>query len=457
MNRLNHMKLNEHAERAYNDKASSLLQQLNVQSMRPQSHARQAWRPDVHISATIPFKDIRDLKTSRRDREGKEASRAFHHEGKVIEIAGDGFQLLKRIAEGIHKSSDIRDCVSVSVLIDLIFDWIQATYKGETSVTMSDYVLQQVGKKIQTYDVWIPIAATRIQSEFEFGKMTFRTITRQLLDQWESEQRRAHPEAAAANDEFFERWRKALLGLAAATISLEAEPQRAYELGAAEADRTMALLRCLSPLNGFPFVVSNSVPLGQESSRGYQYFMTHNGQVAFASSGVEHTPYDEWRLDDLELAEMRSSFSMEKFSTLLKEKKPRAFQKDVIHALQLYGKSSTLREPGDKLTYILASLEALLLADRNQTIDDLVDRLVMFVDRTLEGRKDAVSTIKSIYDRRLAFVHSEHTRQDLQLLEKFMVIAWTFFINVIGNANTYKTKLEFVNGIDRLKLSRGLP
>jgi hypothetical protein len=183
--------------------------------------------------------------------------------------------------------------------------------------------------------------------------------------------------------------------------------------------------------------------------------MTQKGRIAFSSSGFEATPYDEWRIGHDSLAMMKS-FGMEKFSALLKEKKATSFQKDLMHALQLYGKSSTLKEPADKLTYILAPLEALLIADRTQNVDDLADRLVMFVDKKASGRKEALLVVRKIYDRRLSFVHSEHTKQDLQLLEKFMVIAWTFFINVIGNANTCRSRLDFISGIDHAKLSGGL-
>lgn len=450
------MQLNEHAVKAYNEKALGLLRNLVVRPLGPPANTNPTWRPDVHVAASVPYQDIRNLKTSRSDREGKEASKAFYHEGKTVEISGDGYQTLKRVAEGMQKTPDLRDSVSMSVLTSSIFDWIEARYKQVTTVSMTEYVLDQVKARIQEYEVWIPIAATRVQSSFEFGNMRIQTVTRAMLDQWETESRQTHPEASSALDVFFPRWRKAILGLAAATIQLRGEPQRAYELASAEAERTLALLRCLSHYSCFPFTVSNSVPLGQETPKGYQYFMTQEGRIAFSSSGFKGTPYDEWRIDNADLALMRSSLGMEKFSALLKEKKATSFQKVLLNALQLYGRSSTLKEPADKLSYIFASLEALLIADRTQSVNDLADRLVMFVDKAPAGRKDALRTIRTVYARRLSFVHSELTRQDLQTLEKFMVIVWTFFINVIGNANKYKSRLDFINAIDNLKLSGGL-
>lgn len=449
------MQLNEHAVRAYNEKAMSLLQQLTAEPTQPLATGHSTFQPDVHISGTFTDEDIKDLKTSRRDRQGNVVSKTFYHEGKAIELAGDGYQILKRVAEGIHKAPDLRNSVSVTVLMDLIFEWIEARYTNNTSLSMTEYVLHQANQKIREYEVWIPIAATRVQSQFEFGNMQIRTITRAMLDEWEAEDRQAHPEVSSANDVFFERWRKALLGLAAATIRIRAEPTRAYELASAEAERTLAVLRCLSFYSCFPFTVSNSVPLGEESTKHFKYIMTHEGRIVFSSSGFKDTRYDEWRIDNVDL-ELMKSYGLDKFSALLKEKKPTSFQRDLLHALQLYGRSSTLRDPADKLTYIFAALEALLSADRTQSFDDWADRLIMFVDKVAAGRKDALRTTRTVFARRLSFVHSEHTRQDLESLEKFMIIAWTFFMNVVGNANTFKSRPDFIRAIDNSILSGGL-
>jgi hypothetical protein len=449
------MQLNEHAVRAYNDKAMRLLQQLTTGPVQPPATGHSSFQPDVHISATLTDEDIKDLKTSRRDREGNEVSRAFYHEGKTIELAGEGYQVLKCVAEGMRKAPDLRDAVSMTVLIDLIFDWIEVRYKDETSLSMTEFVLHQVTQKIREFEVWIPIAATRVQSQFEFGNMEIRSITRDMLDEWETRERQEHPEASSAHDVFFERWRKALLGLAAATIKIRAEPTRAYELAFAEAARTLAVLRCLSFYSGVPFTVSNSVPLGEENTKHFMYVITLEGRIVSWSSGFKDTRYDEWRIDNADL-ELMKSYGMDKFSALLKQKKPTSFQRDLLHALQLYGRSSTLRDPADKLTYIFAALEALLSVDRKQSFDDWVYRLIMFVDTAAAGRKNALRTTRTVFARRLSFVHSEHTRQDLESLEEFMIIAWTFFMNVVGNADTFKFRADFIEAIDNKILSGGL-
>jgi hypothetical protein len=183
--------------------------------------------------------------------------------------------------------------------------------------------------------------------------------------------------------------------------------------------------------------------------------MTQEDKVVFSTSGIEQTPFDRWTIDNEYMAEMKQ-FGLDTLDTLLKVQSPTAFQRTVLDALQLYGRSSTLRESADKLTYILTPLEALLLLNKTQSPEDLAERLALLVDRTLESRKQAFDTVLNIYDRRLSFVHGEHTEADMQLLERFMVMAWTFFINSIGYANKYATRDEFIRAIDNLKLSGGL-
>ncbi len=450
------MQLNAKAAQAYNERAKTLFSHLTA---RPSQRSRAAARrfvPDVHVTATIPFKDIiGQIRTMRRDREGNEAGKGFYHQSHNVELLGEGYQILKKIAVGMHKAPDLYASVSVTFLIDQIFEWMTENYKGASALPMTEYVLKECEKSIKEYEVWIPIASTHIESEFHFGKMRIKTITREMLDRWEAEFRQRHSEMPAGSDEFFLRWRKKVLGLAAATMELKAEPKRAYELASSEAERTLALLRCLSPQNCFPFVVSYSAPLGQEGSRGFQYLMTQEDRVVFSNSGIEQTPFDRWTIDDEYMMEMKQ-FGLDAFDALLKVQSPTAFQRTLLDALQLYGRSSTLRESSDKLTYILTPLEALLLLDKTQSAEDLAERFALLVERTPEERKRAFDTVLRIYERRLSFVHGEHTEADMQLLEGFMVLAWVFFINSVGYAGKYSTKDEFIRAIDNLKLSGGL-
>ena len=99
------MQLNEHAVRAYNEKALRLLQELTEERPQPRATRHSSFQPDIHISATFTDENIIDLKMAQGDREGNEVSKTFYHEGKTMELAAEGYQVLKRVAEEMRKST----------------------------------------------------------------------------------------------------------------------------------------------------------------------------------------------------------------------------------------------------------------------------------------------------------------------------------------------------------------
>jgi hypothetical protein len=448
------MKLNPNATLSFNEKAEDILRSLVPDSPTPrQGRAGKRFVPDIHVTAHIHA--IGEIRMSLSDPAGNETGKVFKYEGQTFRIEGENYQKIVQIARGIQKAPDFRNTVSVELLIDLIFEWLKEKYKQTNPQSMIEYVLSECEKRVQDYEVWIPIAWTRIESELEFGNVKVKSITRGMLDRWEADIRREHPEAEAAADKFFEERRKALLGLAAATINLRAESRRAYEIALKEADEAIAMLRCLSFFNGFPYLVSHTVPLGREHLLSHRYFFTQGDKVVFYSHGFEKKDLKEWRIDNEYIAQMKS-WGLDILSDLVKEKNKNRFQEEVFNAFQLYSRASLRKELADKLTYMLVPLEGLLLSDRNQTSQDMAERLVLLVDKSLQGRKEALATIDRIYELRLSFVRGEHNEEDIAVLQNFMSMTWAFFINLIGYVSRYRTKEEFIRAIDNLKLSGGL-
>src|SRR5436305_885055 len=156
------MQLNPNAAQAFNQKVEDLLQGLAPESSSSSTEVSERhFVPDVHIMASIPQEDIiGEIKVSRSDPAGNETGKVFKHEGQTIQVVGESYQKLKQIAQGIQKSPDFRNTVSVTLLIDLIFEWLKEKYKQATTQSMVEYVLSECEKRIQDYEVWIPIAWT---------------------------------------------------------------------------------------------------------------------------------------------------------------------------------------------------------------------------------------------------------------------------------------------------------
>lgn len=448
------MKLNPNAAKNFNQKGEDLLNHLNVELIKPKKIIKKkTFIPDFHVSATI--EPIGEIKISRSDPFGNETGKEFSHEGNKITIYGEQYQKLKQLAQSIQKTPDFRNSVSLKLLVDLIFEWIKEKYKQKVDSSIIDYVISECEKRLKDCEIWIPLACTRIESELEFGNITIKTITRGMIEQHESEIRKHLEENDFRIEAHFEKERKELLGFAAATLKIVAEPRRAYEIAIEETEKSVALLRCLYCLNCSPFYVSYSVPLGQENLKSYRYFLVKDNKITFTSSGGERSNLTEWRIDDESVKLMRS-FGLEKLSDLIKKNKKTSFQTDVMNALLLYARSSLQNELSDKLTYILTPLEAILLLNpQGFNTQDLAERLVLLVDKDLEGRKHALDIINKIYNLRLKFVYGEYKDDDVKVLEEFMTIAWTFFVNLVAYSDVYLTKEEFIKSIDNLKFSGG--
>jgi len=289
------MQLNPKAAQAYNERANTIFTHLTARpSQRPRVSIRR-FVPDTHVTATIPSQDIiGEIKLMRRDREGNEAGKGFHHEGQTVELIGEGYQILKKIAIGMHKAPDLHISVSVAFLIDHIFEWVKKNYRRETTLSMTEYVLMECERSIKEYEVWIPIASTHVESGFNFGKMKIKTITREMLDQWEAESRQRHPELPPEADEFFTRWRKKILGLAAATMELKAEPKRGLAGGVREAFARGIVLVAAAGNRGlrsrpvYPAALDEVIAVSAMSDDGSFYPPGNRGEyIDVAAPGVE--------------------------------------------------------------------------------------------------------------------------------------------------------------------------
>jgi hypothetical protein len=252
----------------------------------------------------------------------------------------------------------------------------------------------------------------------------------------------------------FKRDRQRLLGLAAATITIEAERQRAYEIAVDQTVKSLALLRCLNPLNGLPFYVSYSLPLGREHVPSYDYFFVEDGKMKGSTSGTNFNQLGEWRIDDVFLSEIKS-LGFDALSSLLKGKRS-PFQEDFLSNLLLYSQSCLRANLGDRLAYIITPLEGLLRSSIAEPVQALMERFAIFVGQSVEERRHSVTVLEKIYGIQLNHLHDAPDSTQEELLKEFFSMAWTFFINVIPQSGKYHTKAAFLDAIDNTLLSGGL-
>ena len=103
-----------------------------------------------------------------------------------------------------------------------------------------------------------------------------------------------------------------------------------------------------------------------------------------------------------------------------------------------FGRAALTADLREKMIWYCAGLESILLRDSSEPIlQNLSERLAMFAYDTVQERTVALKDVKEAYALRSRFVH-----HGLQV-----------FRRIVKNAHHFGHKVDFVEYIDRMKLS----
>ena len=141
-------------------------------------------------------------------------------------------------------------------------------------------------------------------------------------------------------------------------------------------------------------------------------------------------------------------------SDVLKKDERSNFQEEVLKSLMLYSRSCIMKEPNDKLVYILVALESLLLKNTTEPISgNLSTRMSFVIGQDKDDRKRIIALVKDIYDIRSKFIHhgDRVSIEEGEKLDEFFFASFYFFNQMILDLNTYSTKALFIEELqDRI-------
>jgi hypothetical protein len=145
---------------------------------------------------------------------------------------------------------------------------------------------------------------------------------------------------------------------------------------------------------------------------------------------------------------------LEVISEIVIKDKATDFESTVLNMALLYSKSAFTSDPLEKLVYMLSALEATLLRNENEPIQqNIAERMALFISNELENRKEIIKNLKNVYGLRSRYLHHGHSSSELGELSKFFFNVWLFHVQLVKNVRNFKDKTEFLNAIDDHKLS----
>jgi hypothetical protein len=437
----------------FENRANSLL--LEIAPATPPPRTESSFRPERFIAAHITAADIiGEIRMGLVDSTGAEVAKHFVHQGRMIGFEGESFRKLRELSESMQRTKGVREKVSTTLVASLVFDWTRERYQSTTALPMVEYVLSKAAERIEDQELWIPISMLHIQSDFRVGRITLRTIGSALFDRWlEEANRQVTPHDSEKIQELVRRERKKLQGLAAATIVINAEPERAREIAFEEAEDALALLRFFSPANHHPEHVAYCTVLGKENCETYTHLTIRNERLVETASGMVDKGRSEWIITDSDLMLFQRA-GLEALSRLQVSENRSSYQERLLDALQLYSKSCLSKDLADRLIYILIPLESIFLKDENEPIQqNIAERMAFFMRNRASERREIIAILRKVYSLRSSFLHHGKSLEDVETLRVFMRIAWECFCYLIQNVDRFRTVEQLLSAIEEARLS----
>lgn len=378
----------------------------------------------------------------------QEAGRFWVVSGKRIGWEGESYQKIRKLASDLESKKPLKGLVSFEFLMEEIFKWLTESLEQKTSDSLAEYLKRRCEEEIRDVEIWIPIHQTYARENFKIGTVTFKPITKELMDSWYG--RLTIPPApdiiAAMNRE-----RSKLQATLAACTCIRAEKIKASQVAIERTNDSVALLRFISEANLTCKIRSYVTPLGMEREDTLSELHIENGAIKNTISRALRSGTAAWNVDK---ARHLLPGLLEQLDGLASDTASTELRKSLFESLLIYSKNTLTLDPSEKLVFVLVSLESLLLRDSSEPIQgNLAERLAFLVGESLEERKAVVAITKSAYALRSRFVHHGREINDLETLNKFLMLAWQGLANLINNLDNFARREDLISYLNDRRLA----
>lgn len=372
--------------------------------------------------------------------------------GKRIGYFDAAYKDLEALAIKIHKNPSVRDLVSTNEIIDSIFEWSIKNYNELKENQLIQDIISNIKPKIKEHEIWVPINGLMIIDDIHIGQITLRSLTKDLIGKWCEACKKNSKFPPGMMDALFQRDFLPMQGYAAGVVKITGTMARAVEVALEDVARVVEIIRAFQ----FPAIrsgVRSYIALkGQEASpTEFTFTIGPEGTPRSHRSIIGAMPM-ELLIDQKIFHHLQMSNVWYACSWLSRNRTD--LEEHILQSLSLLSKSALTTELSDRLVYVFAALESLLVANETDPIMNAVaERFAFFSADKGDDRIELRDRIRRAYGMRSRFVHHGHEPSDREMIDAFLYDVHLFFMMLVGRSKDFQSKDALLKRIDEIKFN----
>ena len=450
------IKLPSQAEEYFNKQAEKLLSFLQPATPRTEPSKPKEQSSSSHAFAqTISKDDIIDLSIiGTVDGFGKELSKYFQTQQGIVGLEGDKYVRFKQLIEKLSNRAELKMLLSEEFIKASLFEWFEKRYKGELNQSTSfiDTLEERAAKEVKAYKISIPISYLSVEKPFSVGKVLFDFNTKEFFDRIELRLREKTKGERSGLDEGIRHLRKRYQGAVFSSLSVHAEKGKGIEIAKEETENALMILRLFSPSTFVPEIPSYTGMMGKVSIPS-TYLFIFEGDWPDITEEIDEGRNPMWHIREADIQEFRR-IGLDHASDLITKERRSHLESLLMKSIFLFTHGIIAKSFEDKLVFILASIETLLLKDSTEPIQTSVGlRLSFLSESTADKRKQVIDLVKDAYKNRSGYLHHGQSKGDVEILRKLQHAVWTGLTNILRIRNRFSSQEELLRYIEGLILS----
>jgi len=374
-------------------------------------------------------------------------------EKKPQGIRDERLRQFRKFIEQIEKACKYK--VSTDYLTSLLLEYCKSEHNSPNhTVNFSKVLLERLAVDIRDYTIILPISNLSVEIEITLGEVKIVPLSQAEIESWFKPAHNDDSEAKKLlRKSQIEEVQKEHQGGAAAKVNIVAESKAANREAREKVEKALALLRLYCSANFHPEVASYVNIWGTSKIPEFKTFFYREDSGIQIQAGILKNTEIFWRISGEMLIQMNQD-GLGRIVQIHQKQNKSEFEKLLLETIWLYSQSNLKANTYEKLLYMLAALEKLLIKDSSEPLQqNISERLAFLIAPTLESRKAVIENLKKIYAIRSSFFHHGKKIENTDSMIIFMQNIWSLLMNLINQSDKFISKESLLSLVEDKKLS----